>query len=114
MPPLDASTEVRTVETEECPHCGLPSPQARFCCAGCQAAFQMVQALGLGRYYAERMLDPAARPPRPEPTAQWDLERYVIPSKDDGHEVTLAVDGLQCGACVWLIESVSRVCASAG
>jgi Cu2+-exporting ATPase len=29
-----------------------------------------------------------------------------VTSADGSHELTLAVDGLQCGACVWLIESV--------
>jgi len=34
-----------------------------------------------------------------------DLDRHVGATAE-GWELTLAVDGLQCGACVWLIESV--------
>jgi Cu2+-exporting ATPase len=93
--------------TSSCAHCGLPAPPGqRFCCAGCGVAFDLIQGLGLGRYYRERLLDPAGRAPRPEPTARPDLTRYVAPAGDGAWELTLAVDGLHCGACVWLIESV--------
>ena len=65
-------------------------------------------ALGLGRYYAQRILDPALRAPRPEAAERWDLARHVTTRADGTHELSLAVDGLQCGACVWLIESRPR------
>ena len=98
-----ARAAVRTV----CAHCGQPAPDgARFCCPGCAAAFGTIQAMGLGRYYAERVLDPAARAPRPESEAErWDLTHHITTDAKGRHELTLAVDGLQCGACVWLIES---------
>ncbi len=88
-----------------CAHCGQTSPGgARFCCPGCAAAAETITAMGLGRYYAERVLDPAARPPRPDVAERWDLGRYVTVNGAQC-ELSLAVDGLQCGACVWLIES---------
>ncbi len=90
-----------------CAHCGLPAPNGRrFCCPGCAAAFETIQTLGFGRYYAQRILDPSLRAPRPETADRWDLSRYVATRADGAHELSLAVDGLQCGACVWLIESV--------
>ncbi len=92
-----------------CAHCGLPAPPGRrFCCAGCAAAFETIAGLGLGRYYRQRLLDPARRPPRPDDAAapRHDLARHVVCHADGRCELTLAVDGLQCGACVWLIESV--------
>jgi P-type Cu2+ transporter len=92
---------------DPCVHCGEPAPAGRrFCCPGCAAAFEIIQTLGLGRYYAQRILDPALRAPRPETTERWDLSRYIATRADGAHELSLAVDGLQCGACVWLIESV--------
>ena len=61
-----------------------------------------------GRYYRERLLDPAcAAAPGPadrggsDPLRRADRHRRAA-------ELTLAVDGLQCGACVWLIESCWR------
>ncbi len=90
-----------------CIHCNQPTPPGkRFCCPGCVAAFELIQTLGLGRYYTQRVLDPAARALRPEPNEGWDLARYVTTHQDGSNELILAVDGLQCGACIWLIESV--------
>jgi Cu2+-exporting ATPase len=97
----------RTATDTECAHCGLPTtPGRRFCCPGCEAAFATIQGLGLGRYYEQRVLDPVARPPRPEAGERWDLARHIVTAEDGTHALTLAVDGVQCGACVWLIESV--------
>ncbi|MDR3538460.1 MAG: heavy metal translocating P-type ATPase metal-binding domain-containing protein, partial [Acetobacteraceae bacterium] len=90
-----------------CAHCGLPTAAGRrFCCPGCAAAFEMIQGLGLGRYYQQRLLDPALRAPRPEVAERWDLSRAVVAHGDGTCELSMAIDGLQCGACVWLIESV--------
>jgi Cu2+-exporting ATPase len=90
-----------------CLHCGLPTaPGHHFCCPGCSAAYETIQTLGLGRYYAQRVLDRSLRPPRPEAAHHWDLARHIAHHPDGTHELALAVDGLQCGACVWLIESV--------
>jgi Cu2+-exporting ATPase len=90
-----------------CAHCGLPAAAGReFCCPGCAAAHDIIQGLGLGRYYRQRLLAAGARALRPEPAERWDLARHIITLPDGTKELTLAVDGLQCGACVWLIESV--------
>ena len=91
---------------DACAHCGQPaSAGRRFCCPGCAAAFETIQGLGLGSYYAQRLLDPAARAPRPEATERGDLSRSIT-TEEGTSALTLAIDGLQCGACVWLIESV--------
>jgi P-type Cu2+ transporter len=90
-----------------CQHCGLITPpDQRFCCPGCAAAYETIRTLGLGRYYAQRVLDPALRAPRPEAAVPRDLTRFITARADGSYELTLAVDGLQCGACVWLIEQV--------
>jgi Cu2+-exporting ATPase len=100
---LTATDAVESV----CTHCGLPAPRNReFCCPGCAAAHDIIQGLGLGRYYQQRLLAVGARALRPEPAERWDLARHIVTNKDGTRELTLAVDGLQCGACVWLIESV--------
>ncbi|MCC6719691.1 MAG: cadmium-translocating P-type ATPase [Acetobacteraceae bacterium] len=94
-------------ETALCAHCGgATAPGERFCCAGCAAAFATIQELGLGRYYRDVVRDTLARRPLVDPTPRTDLARHVRSVAGGGHELNLAVDGLQCGACVWLIESV--------
>ncbi len=98
-----------------CAHCGLPLDATgsvdgegrRFCCPGCVGAFALVRTLGLGGYYARRSLDPSARPLRPEDTAGTvDFGAHVRTADDGSAALYLMVDGLQCGACVWLIEAV--------
>lgn len=90
-----------------CAHCGqTTAADERFCCPGCAAAFATIQTLGLGRYYRQRLLDPAVRAPRPEAEPNIDLPRYVVTAPDGTHTLSLAVEGIQCGACVWLIETV--------
>ncbi|MDE2574160.1 MAG: cadmium-translocating P-type ATPase [Rhodospirillales bacterium] len=106
-PQLSAAEADLSAREAICAHCGLPAPAARrFCCPGCAAAFETIQGLGLGRYYTQRVLDPAGRPPRPDIAERWDLSRYVTSDSTGRRNLSLAVDGLQCGACVWLIESV--------
>jgi len=95
-----------------CQHCGLDIPatstgEAGFCCQGCQAAYEMVSGLGLERYYRQRQLDPAGASLRP---GEDDTPRnYVAYVREAGEGVSvlhLMVGGLQCAACVWLIENV--------
>ena len=96
----------------DCLHCGLPIPDKSnggedFCCAGCQAAYGMVQGMGLEKYYAQRCIDPDIRPMRPdEGETLFDFASY-IKTEDDGTALLhLMIEGMQCAACVWLIESV--------
>ncbi len=102
---LTAGPAVATDPPLACAHCGAPSGPHRFCCPGCAAAFDAIHALGLGSYYRARVLDPALARPRPGDDRTADLARFV--TEADGRcTLVLALDGLQCGACVWLIESV--------
>jgi P-type Cu2+ transporter len=100
----DAAGGVAPVATR-CRHCGQPAPAGEaFCCSGCAAAAEIIRGLGLAAYYDRRALDPAGRPPRPEEAP--DITRAAGLGADGSACVTLAVEGLHCGACVWLIESV--------
>ncbi|HVZ02239.1 MAG TPA: heavy metal translocating P-type ATPase metal-binding domain-containing protein [Dongiaceae bacterium] len=92
--------------TLSCRHCGAPfRGSGEFCCSGCTAAFHLVQSLGLGRYYAQRTTDPAQPLLRPEEAeTELDLSAWVRDVGKGEKEITLMVEGLQCGACIWLIE----------
>jgi Cu2+-exporting ATPase len=93
--------------TATCAHCGGEAASGqRFCCTGCGAAFETIQQLGLGTYYRDVVRDTLARRLQPNAEPRTDLARHVRTAEDGRHELVLAVDGLQCGACVWLIESV--------
>ncbi len=90
-----------------CLHCGQQHAggAGSFCCAGCAAAFDLVRGLGLERYYERRSIDPAARPPRPDDVPAPDCAPHAQAAADGTQSLHLMVDGLQCAACVWLIET---------
>jgi len=95
-----------------CRHCGAPlrgesAAQDGFCCAGCAAAFALISAQGLDLYYRRRCLDPTAQPPRPDGDGTGAaLSEHVTALPGGEAALSLMVDGVQCGACVWLIESL--------
>lgn len=110
-----------------CTHCGLPVVGARvaagavprFCCGGCEAAHGLIVEHGLGAYYELRD-DEAPGATRLGQAAvdyaDFDrpefLERYAH-SDDGARTVTLALEGIHCAACVWLLENLPRLCEGA-
>ena len=103
---------------DRCWHCASPiAPDTRieaqaggasraFCCGGCAAAAQWIEQLGLGDYYRLRS-QPAPRAPGDTESA-WrrpELLREVARPLGDGRsEALIAIEGVRCTACVWLIE----------
>lgn len=114
-----------------CYHCSLPlgpSPvrmeldgQWRsFCCQGCAAAAEIIVQGGLCAYYDRRTAGEgaiAALPPEEiqRLRQQWMaladpafLSAYATALGDDKWSTQIAVEGIHCGACVWLIEQRLR------
>ncbi len=92
-----------------CLHCGLEVAEAsaEFCCPGCEAAYALVKGLGLERYYERRKLDPRIRPMKPDAEgAPLDFAAHAKTDEAGVCTLHLMVEGLQCAACVWLIETV--------
>ena len=100
-----------------CLHCGLPTfshqDESRvFCCNGCMGAYSLIHELGLEDFYSLR----SARLPNGFEAGAIDGSRSAIledmnaagvevhSSTDGLCSVRLAVDGLHCAACSWLIE----------
>ena len=95
-----------------CLHCHQPIPRssgAEFCCAGCARVHDLLLSSGLDRYYALRGDAPVSpapvsldRAPRP-----WLELMEAAQSQVSGiRQFALDVQGIQCGACGWLIEAV--------
>ncbi|MDZ4830639.1 MAG: heavy metal translocating P-type ATPase [Phycisphaerae bacterium] len=111
----------------ECAHCGLPvaaddvdsSAVEQFCCGGCRAVWTSLHSCGLEQYYELKAREAAVRDDRrPANVTQRrfaHLERPEFVAKhvriaSDGRLSTeLCVDGLHCGACVWLLEALPRL-----
>lgn len=105
-----------------CVHCGTltVAPEDAggnvFCCSGCRAVYTAIHEAGLGAYYAER--EKAAPRAREPASGVGTLRRFrelespelIRERHADGHvSAELTVEGIHCGACVWLLESLPRV-----
>ena len=82
------------------------------CCAGCEAAANLILAQGLERYYQFR--DAPLKSPR-EGTRNWTiydrdaaLNRYTHRNELGEREALVQIEGMHCAACAWLIENSLR------
>ena len=104
-----------------CAHCTLPVPsglidagaQEQFCCGGCRTAFRIIHHPGLDTYHDTTggRDDPvAAGRPLGRSFEEFDhttfRELYVRRTPDGLAQVDLYLEGVHCGACVWLVERV--------
>ena len=88
-----------------CAHCGdIVRGQGgeTFCCAGCASAHAIIGAAGLGSFY-RRLEDSRAHRPV---ALDLDFTPFARATGADEAELDLLVDGLDCAACVWLLESL--------
>jgi Cu2+-exporting ATPase len=151
-PPLSslAAAERAEGEVDEgvCAHCGLEVPGARagggggvggtgragrgeraFCCHGCETAYGLINACGLGGYYALRRAAGELGAGRPVAEgedgggayAEFDDESFVrLYARDVGSgaggvggvglkSVDFVLEGMHCAACVWLMERLPSV-----
>jgi Cu2+-exporting ATPase len=90
-------------EAGGCAHCGatLAGRGARFCCHGCEAAAGIVSGLGLEAFYRRRRAAPGAL----RPAGAADDVTAFVEQAGEICRLQLHVDGLVCGACVWLAET---------
>lgn len=103
---LAAASDISDEAGTACIHCGQPvTAGQRFCCSGCAGAYALIHDLGLDAYYARR---DAAVPAPTVAETPLDLSSAVEDQADGSHCLRLVVDGVTCGACVWLIESALR------
>ncbi|WP_275286458.1 heavy metal translocating P-type ATPase [Halomonas elongata] len=120
---MAAGVDTRPDDTHVCYHCGEPVPghtpwtleidecRHPLCCPGCEAVARTIVEGGLASYYRFRTALPGRPQDRRDAGAeQWSLfddpglqARFVHGDATAVH-ATLAVDGITCAACAWLIE----------
>lgn len=84
---------------------------ALFCCAGCQAVAQTIIDSGLDDYYKFRT-EAAAKADIIPAELRASLQQYdsaevladISYQQQSGTELELAISGMSCAACAWLIE----------
>ncbi|SHM33280.1 heavy metal translocating P-type ATPase [Vreelandella subglaciescola] len=113
-----------TSASAACYHCGNPMPagapwciqlddeQHPLCCPGCEAVAHAIVEGGLESYYRYR----TELPERPDERKAAKADTWVVfddpglqatfvhPDEDGRVHATLAVEGITCAACAWLIE----------
>lgn len=129
LPPREESasrTRGGSRAARSCRHCGAPLTDARmietgFCCAGCSYVFRLVHEHGLDSYYQIKdavtaPADAAVFQPRDFSwLEQAQREAEVAAAGPSGPasssavripELVLAIQGISCAGCVWLIERI--------
>lgn len=94
-------------------HVEIDGNHQPMCCIGCQSVAQAIVAAGAQSFYSQRSA-PGLDAQRLEALSPWtDLlddqewtQRHVHQADQNNAllETTLAIEGLRCGACAWLIE----------
>jgi len=119
------------VQGHRCAHCTLPVPAAevradvteQFCCHGCRAVYASIHACGLEDYYELREKLASQQELRESEPQHVHVSGRGFESFDDAvflerhaHAVPngllaaeVRVDGIRCGACVWLLEAMPRI-----
>ena len=107
-----------------CFHCGLPVPPGcslqvsideqlqPMCCAGCAAVAALIAASGLAGYYRHRETTATRAAETGNGAADYALfdlpeanADFVAVVGDNIRRAELAVDGIHCSACTWLLET---------
>jgi Cu2+-exporting ATPase len=88
----------------------------RFCCRGCETAYELIHSCGLDAFY--KLRDSSGASPAEvrggrrgysdfdDPTF---LNLYCVRLDDGTVRTDLLLEGLHCAACVWLVEKLPRV-----
>ncbi|CAG0973112.1 H+-transporting ATPase [Burkholderiales bacterium] len=90
-------------------HAEVAGADRAFCCAGCLAVARTIAGAGLDRYYVSRTGPLPPAPDAADAPVAWNAAADaagLVRTLDGGRrEASLLLDGLTCGACVWLVES---------
>ncbi len=111
-------------EATHCLHCGegltasnrVSSDGNFFCCTGCSAVYDLLNTLGLQDFYKikeEQNIDKIGRPIDPESVEEYgylDQENFAnqYTSLEFPERMNFYIEGIHCGACLWLIEKISN------
>lgn len=120
----EARTRSPAADSCNCSHCGLVVPRGlvvaerplQFCCHGCETAWSLIHDSGLEAWYrlAQDRRQVADEDRAAIAVDSFDspgfVSRFSRPLSGDLREITLAIDGIHCAACIWLIERLGRIC----
>lgn len=102
-------------DLRRCRHCESEISQDRtdaFCCDGCQAVFNLLQAKDLGEFYevkGREHLRPVDALGHQTDFSTLDLPENRSAISPDGSRIDFFVEDLSCSACVWILDRLETV-----
>lgn len=89
-------------------HCGqtTATKTERFCCSGCEVVYHLINDEGFDRFYELR--DQKLAPLLNYFVRATDLSWLDELKNTTPGTLTLAIEGVQCAACTWLIQELAR------
>jgi heavy metal translocating P-type ATPase len=75
-----------------------------FCCPGCSSVYKLLQEEGFSKFYSKRdeSWEPGAVA---QSNVSEELFIDAVIETETGYEVNIALSGIRCAACIWLIET---------
>ncbi len=116
-----SATEAVQYQAAACEHCGLKffpkSPSQKFCCHGCEFVYGLIRSHGLDEYYRLRQENPPTCPIPARVSSETyefcDDPEFVRRASTDGRRMLFFLEGMNCSACVWLLEKLPDFCSDA-
>lgn len=110
IPAMDIQTKTST-----CLHCGdsVPTGLERFCCTGCEFVYSLLNRRGLSDYYRIRDTKPKRVSESSESFAFCDDPEFINALSGDRRTLDFFLEGVDCTACVWLLEKLPEICPDA-
>ena len=110
---------LKNIEFEQpaCAHCGvLVSNGETFCCNGCKQVYALLHDQGLGAYYSLLKENPPECPIPAQVSSDsysaLDDEKLIANATIAPNTVEFFIDGLNCSACLWLLERLPKLCSA--
>ena len=94
---------------KSCLHCTnvVADENEDFCCLGCKEAYHIISQNGFKDYYKLRSVSSLQLNLKPLANQDFNFNDHII-KQSDHFEIEVMVQGLHCGACVWLIENLLK------
>lgn len=113
------ATMARAVAPRICIHCGNLVPEgfsSDFCCVGCSIVYEVISSTGLSEFYKIKDAgESVCLVPGKASSKSFDYldQPDFIKQMNSPEVLEFYLEGLNCTACLWLLEKLPRFCSDA-
>ena len=108
------------LSSNKCLHCGTATPDSfcEFCCTGCEQVYKILNQAGFEHYYSLKDLEEVKfEIPAEIKSNSYEyfndllfIEQHSKLYNKEYKQINLFLYGVQCAACVWLIDKLPSLC----